>query len=102
MAPLLRPVRPRSIRVLLIGMFAVPLVSLLVMWLIASLLTIPKALDAQGYRDNNKASNSQAVSPISFEIPTERLQTYLWLLSGRKGSKAALLKTRAIVSAALP
>ncbi len=102
MAAIRRPVRSRSIRVLLIGMFAVPLVSLLVMWLIASLLTIPKALDAQGYRDNNKASNSQAVSTISFEIPTERLQTYLWLLSGRKGSEAALLKTRAIVSAALP
>jgi len=102
MAAIRRPVRSRSIRVLLIGMFAVPLVSLLVMWLIASLLTIPKALDAQGYRDNNKASNSQAVTTISFEIPTERLQTYLWLLSGRKASKAALLKTRAIVSAVLP
>jgi len=102
MAAIRRPVRSRSIRVLLIGMFAVPLVSLLVMWLIASLLTIPKALDAQGYKDNNKASNSQAVSTISFEIPTERLQTYLWLLSGRKASKTALLKTRAIVAAALP
>ena len=67
---------------LLIGMFAVPLVSLLVMWLIASLLTVPKALDAQFYKDNSGALNGPAVATISFELPTERAQTYLWLLSG--------------------
>ncbi|HEX3715237.1 MAG TPA: sensor histidine kinase [Trebonia sp.] len=102
MAAIRRPVRARSIRVLLIGMFAVPLVSLLVMWLIASLLTVPKALDAQFYKNNSGALNGPAVATISFEVPTERAQTYLWLLSGRKASKAALLKTRAVINAELP
>jgi signal transduction histidine kinase len=102
MAAIRRPVRSRSIRVLLIGMFAVPLVSLLVMWLIASLLTVPKALDAQTYKNNSAQSNSPAIATISFEVPTERADTYLWLLSGRKASKAGLLKDRAAIDAAMP
>ena len=35
-------------------------------------------------------------------LPVEREETYLWLTSGRKSSKAALLATRALVDKAIP
>jgi signal transduction histidine kinase len=102
MAAIRRPVRSRPIRLLLIGMFAVPLVSLVALWILATVLTVPRAFSDQSYQHSSAALSSPALESISVQVPTERAQTYIWLLSGRTASKTSLLATRKTVDQALP
>jgi signal transduction histidine kinase len=102
MAAIRRPVRSRPIRVLLIGMFAVPLVSLVALWALATVLTVPAAINDHDYQASSQALNGLAVRTVTISLPTERQESYIWLLSGRTASKAALLATRKAVDQALP
>jgi len=102
MAVVKRPVRPRSLRVFLIGMFAVPLVSLLALWGFASVLTIPGAISNHDLSVKAQSLQAPPVAALTLDLPTEQAQTYIWLLSDRKYSKSALLAARAKITAALP
>ncbi|MDX6417665.1 MAG: hypothetical protein QOG28_2285 [Trebonia sp.] len=81
-------------------MFAIPLVSLVGLWGFAASVTVNGAIT-----NHNFSSTSQGISskgaPLSLEVTTERAQTYLWLISGRKASKAPLLATRKLVDEAI-
>ena len=101
MAVLRRPVRSRPIRLFLISMFAIPLVSLAVLWAFAANITIRSAINDHEFNASVTALDKSA-GGLSAELPTEREETYLWLLSGRKSSEAALLATRALVNQAIP
>ena len=101
MAVLRRPVRSRPIRLFLISMFAIPLVSLAVLWAFAASITIRTAINDHEFNVSVAALDKSA-GGLSIELPTEREETYLWLISGRKSSNAALLATRALVDKAIP
>ena len=101
MAVLRRPVRSRPIRLFLISMFVIPLVSLAVLWAFAANITIRSAINDHQFNVSVVALDKSA-GGLSTGLPTEREETYLWLASGRKSSKAALLATRALVDKAIP
>jgi signal transduction histidine kinase len=96
-----RRVQSRPIRLFLIGMLAVPLVSLLALWGFAASSTVSAALTDADYSSNTTATNAGVYLLIA-ELPQERQDTYLWLLSGRRSSRAPLLSARALVDKALP
>jgi signal transduction histidine kinase len=101
MAVLRRPVRSRPIRLFLIGMFAIPLVSLVGLWVLAVSVTLPEAISDHNLNVSTAASDTQG-RELAVELPTERAQTYVWLLSGRRAPKASLLATRQLVNKAIP
>ncbi|HEY3879968.1 MAG TPA: nitrate- and nitrite sensing domain-containing protein [Trebonia sp.] len=83
-------------------MFAVPLISLVALWAFSASLTVPSAISNHTYSVSTAALDSAAVATVTYELPTERAQTYAWLLSGRKTSEAPLLATRKTVDQSLP
>src|SRR5450756_115631 len=102
MAVLRRPVRSQPIRLFLISMFAIPLLSLVGLWAFAASITVGPAISDQNYNATTSATAGTGVRTLSVEFPTERAQTYLWLLGGRKSSEASLLATRKIVDKVIP
>jgi len=101
MAVLRRPVRSRPIRLFLISMFAIPLVSLVGLWAFAASITVPSAVGDHNF--NITASDLNAGSrEFASELPVEREETYLWLLSDRTAPKASLLATRKLMDKAVP
>src|SRR5258708_2464831 len=96
------PQRSRTIRLFLIGMIAVPLVSLVALYAFSAFLTVPNAIQDHNYNTSSSAETTPAVTSLSVDLPQERAYTYIWLASGGKSSKASLLATRAAVSKALP
>jgi signal transduction histidine kinase len=95
------PVRSRPIRLFLISMFAIPLVSLVGLWAFAASITIRSAINDHEYNVSVSALDKSG-GGLATELPTEREETYLWLISDRKAPKAALLATRAQVDHAVP
>ena len=89
-----RPVRSRPIRLFLISMFAVPLVSLLALWGFAASITVRSAINDHEYNVGGPQPSSSGVRGLIIGLPQERVQSYLWLISGRTASKASLLATR--------
>jgi hypothetical protein len=83
-------------------MFAVPLVSLIGLWAFAASVTVPGAISDHNYSVTSKALTGPDSATLTTDLPTEQQETYLWLLSGRRSSKSALLATRATISKALP
>ena len=96
-----RPVRPRPIRVFLISMFAVPLVSLLALWGFAASITVSNAISDHEYNVSAAAITS-GVRGLLIGLPQERVQSYLWLISGRTTPKASLLAARHLVDQEIP
>jgi len=96
-----RPVRSRPIRVFLISMFAVPLVSLLALWGFAASITVSSAISDHKYNTSATAIAS-GVRSLTVELPQERVQSYLWLLSGGTSSNASMLATRKAVDKGIP
>jgi signal transduction histidine kinase len=102
MAMFKRPVRPRSLRAFLVGMFAVPLVSLLALWGFASYLTIPEAISNHTFSVDERVFQDPAFTVLGNDLPAEQEQTYIWQLSGGTYSKTALNTLRAKITAAIP
>jgi signal transduction histidine kinase len=105
MAILRRPIRSRPIRpirLFLIGMFAVPLVSLVGLWAFAASVTAPEAISDHNYNLSGLAVTGPDVATLTIQLPAEQHQTYLWLLSGRKAAKSTLLATRQSIDQVLP
>jgi signal transduction histidine kinase len=96
-----RPVRSRPIRVFLISMFAVPLVSLLALWGFAASITVSNAIGDHEY-NASAAAIASGVRSLTVELPQERAQSYLWLISGRTFGNASLLATRKAVDKGIP
>ena len=101
MAVFQRPVRSRPIRVFLISMFAVPLVSLLALWAFAASITVSNAISDHEY-NKSAAAIASGVRSLTVELPQERLQSYLWLISGRTMSTTSLLAARKAVDQGIP
>jgi signal transduction histidine kinase len=100
MAVLRRPVRSRPIRLFLISMFAIPLVSLTVLWAFAATITVRSAITEHDY-NVSLAALDKTGGGLAAGLPTEREVTYLWLTSGRKSPKAPVLAARTLVDKAI-
>ena len=72
-------------------MLAVPLVSLLALWGFAASITVSAAIKDQAYNASSKTTNAGVYGLVS-ELPQERAQTYVWLLSGRRAPRAPLAR----------
>jgi signal transduction histidine kinase len=101
MAFLRRPVRSRSIRLLLIGMFAVPLISLVALWGFAASITVYGAVHDH-YYNQGVTIITRGFASLTAGLPQERAQSYLWLSSDRTTSDAALLVARKLVDEGIP
>src|ERR1700722_3076820 len=96
-----RRVHSRSLRTFLIGMIAVPLISLLALWGFAASITVSAAIKDRAYNSSSQTTNAGVYGLVS-ELPQERAQSYIWLLSGRRAPRAPLLAARKLVDAAVP
>lgn len=85
--------RSRPIRLLLISVFAIPLISLAVLWGFAAHVTLSSAIRDHNYDSANRAI-SPAIQPVLFDQAAERDGAYVWLLTGQRPSSAALEATR--------
>src|SRR5690242_551126 len=96
-----RHVRSRPIRVFLISMFAVPLVSLLALYGFAASITVSNAVSDHQYNVAAKAIAS-GVEGLIVGLPQERVQSYLWLISGGTAPKTSMLDARKKVDQEIP
>ena len=96
-----RHVRSRPIRVFLISMFAVPLVSLLALYGFAASITVSNAISDHQYNVAAKAIAS-GVEGLIVGLPQERVQSYLWLISGGTAPKTSMLEARKTVDGEIP
>jgi len=101
MAVLRRRVRSRPVRLFLIGMLAVPLVSLVGLWAFATSITAISAIDNHNYNSTSRAITSRGAL-LSVGLTDERAQTYLWLAAGQKTADNSMIASRRLVDQALP
>jgi signal transduction histidine kinase len=87
--------------VFLISMFAVPLVSLVALWGFAASITVSNAISDHEYNVSAAALTS-GVRGLIIGLPQERVQSYLWLVSGRTTPTASLLAARHLVDQEIP
>jgi signal transduction histidine kinase len=95
-----RRVRSRPIRLLLIGMFAVPLVSVIGLWAFLTSITVTSAINNHNFNSASRAIVSKGAL-LSLGLTEERAQTYLWLVADRKAPKNSLLTARNTVNESL-
>jgi signal transduction histidine kinase len=100
MAVIRRRVRSRPIRFFLIGMFAVPLVSVIGLWAFLTSITVTNAVNDHNFNSTSRAITSKGAL-LSLGLTQERVQTYLWLVADRKTAKNSLLSARTLVSESL-
>jgi signal transduction histidine kinase len=101
MAVIRRRVRSRPIRLFLIGMFAVPLVSVIGLWAFTTSITATSAINNHNFNSASRAIGSKGAL-LSLGLSDERAQTYLWLVAGRRTAKTSLTAARNLVNEALP
>jgi len=99
MAVLRRRVRSRPVRLFLIGMLAVPLVSLVGLWAFATSITAISAIDNHNYNSTSRAITSRGAL-LSVGLTDERAQTYLWLATGQKTADNSMIASRKLVDQA--
>jgi signal transduction histidine kinase len=100
MAVIRRRVRSRPIRLFLIGMFAVPLVSVIGLWAFTTTITVNSAINNHNFGDTTRAITSK-VAVLSLGLNDERAQTYLWLVADRKTAENSLATARNMVNESL-
>jgi signal transduction histidine kinase len=101
MAKSRRPIHSRPIRLFLLTMFALPLASLVALWVFAAATTVNALIQDQNYGSVSRTLNA-GVGPLTEALPQESLQSYLWLLDGRRSSEAGVLASRELVNQAIP
>src|SRR5215472_2990299 len=99
MAVIRRPVRLRPIRAFLIGMFAVPLVSVVGLWAFVTVTTVRSAINNHNFNSTSRAITSKGAL-LTVGLTEERAQTYLWLIADTKTAKNSMLGTRNLVNGA--
>ena len=77
------------------------MVSLLALWGFAASITVSNAISDHKYNASATAIAS-GVRSLTVELPQERVQSYLWLLSGRTSSNASMLAMRKAVDKGIP
>ena len=65
-------------------------------------VTVPQADQRPQPQRHPRRRSTAEGRDLTVELPTERAETYLWLLTGRRSPKAPLLATRELVTKAIP
>jgi len=81
--------RSLPIRPTLVGIFTVPLISLVLLWTFAAYASFVNASHAHGYRDI-----APQVAPALTGLAVEREQSYVWLIADRRPAEAPLVASR--------
>ena len=92
--------RTRSMRLTLAGLLAIPLVSLMALWGFAASITLSNAFYEHRYSVQTTAV-TQKVADLSIAVTQERLETYIWLSTGRHSPVAPVDKARHVTDAAV-
>jgi hypothetical protein len=101
MATKRRTVRSRPIRLFLFTMFAVPLVSLVVLWGFAASITVRSAISNHHY-DSVSGRIDNTIAALADALPQERAESYIWLMTDRATSESSVLGARAMLNKELP
>src|SRR6185437_8449107 len=81
--------RTRPIRLTLTVLLVIPLVSLVALWGYAGLITLGPAIEEHNYNTEYDIAG-QAQLKLTIQLSQERLQSYLWLSSGRRAPSTLL------------
>nr|MDQ2876950.1 nitrate- and nitrite sensing domain-containing protein [Actinomycetota bacterium] len=84
-----RPARTRSMRFTLTALLVVPLVSLLALWSFGTSVTLGNALRDRNYNHLVK-TGARVYDELETHLAQERLQTFIWLSTGRRSPVAPL------------
>jgi signal transduction histidine kinase len=84
------PIRPT-----LVGIFAVPLISLVLLWAFAAVTSITNATHAHNYQ-----AIAPRVQPVLAALAQEREESYIWLATAGRGAQGPLKSSRAQTSEA--
>jgi signal transduction histidine kinase len=82
--------RSLPIRPTLVGIFAVPLISLALLWAFAAYTSIANATHAHSYQ-----SIAPRVQPVLTALVQEQSDSYIWLATGRRSPPSSLAAVRA-------
>ena len=95
-----QPARTRSIRLMLAVLFVVPLISLLALWGFAASVTLSSAIQERNFnaQDNTIGAPAEA---LGVELTLERLQSFIYLSSGRRAPVGPMLAQRKATDAAV-
>jgi signal transduction histidine kinase len=98
-----RQARTRSMRLTLAGLLVVPLVSLMALWGFAASITLSAAVLEHHYTTNSNTIGARA-GELSLELSQERLESFVWLSTGRRSPagplNAARQRTDAVITTA--
>ena len=84
-----RPARTRSMRLTLAGLLAVPLVSLMALWGFAASITLNNAITEHNYT-KSAHTVGLSVGELDLALSQERLESFVWLSTGRRAPAAPL------------
>ena len=79
-----RPTRTSPIRLTLIGIFVIPLVSLVALWGLAAETTLGPSIQERNYQQEYTTVGGPALT-LGSSLAQERLQSFIWLSTGRGG-----------------
>lgn len=85
--------RTRPIRLTLTALLVIPLVSLVALWGYAGLVTLGPAIQEHNYTTEYDIAGHAQLN-LSIQLSQERLQSYLWLSSGRRAPSAQMKAQR--------
>jgi signal transduction histidine kinase len=92
--------RQRSIRVMLATLFLLPLVSLLALWGFAASVTLSNAIQEHNFTNEDRLYGG-AAQMLGVHLAQERLQSFIWLSSGRLAPAGPMLAQRRATDAAV-
>jgi signal transduction histidine kinase len=92
--------RTRPIRLTLIGMFVIPLVSLIALWGFAASVTLGQSIQDSNYNSQYSIVGKPAQS-LGVQLAAERQQSFVWLSAGRQIPRHRMDAERAATNAAV-
>ncbi|MGE5288783.1 MAG: nitrate- and nitrite sensing domain-containing protein [Micromonosporaceae bacterium] len=95
-----RPPRTRPIRLTLAGMVVIPLVSLVALWGFAASVTLGQSIQDSNY-NSQYGTVGRPAQTLGVQLAAERLQSFIWLSSGRRISRQAMDAQRAATNKAV-
>jgi signal transduction histidine kinase len=95
-----RPGRTRSMRSTLTALLIVPLISLVLLWAFGVSVTLGNALRDRTY-NHLVSSGAKYDDELETQLASERLQTFIWLSTGRRSPVAPLTAVRKKTDAVL-
>ena len=95
-----RPTRTSPIRLTLVGIFVIPLVSLVALWGIAADTTLGPSIQERNYQQEYTTVGGPALT-LGSSLAQERLQSFIWLSTGSRAPRIQIDQQRARTDTAI-